>query len=86
MMSLPELLLITFIAAAITDLATGLGVIPFFFVKNVSPAWNGMMTGAAAGMMTSASLVLLVGEALKKVNEDSEGLAGAAGEIGRAHV
>ena len=68
-MTLTELLIITFIAALITDLATGLGVIPFFFVKNVSERWNGMMTGAAAGMMTSASLVLLIGEALKHAGE-----------------
>jgi len=72
-MSLPELLLITFIAAVITDLATGLGVIPFFFVKDVSDRWNGIMTGVAAGMMTSASLVLLVGEALKQLALTYEG-------------
>lgn len=72
-MSLPELLLITFIAALITDLATGLGVIPFFFVRDVDQKWSGMMTGMAAGMMTSASLVLLVGEALRKLNETGGG-------------
>ncbi len=79
-MSLPELLLITFIAAVITDLATGLGVIPFFFVKDVSEQWNGIMMGVAAGMMTSASLVLLVGEALKELAVTYQGggfMAGA---------
>ena len=59
-MTLTELLIITFIAALITDLATGLGVIPFFFVKNVSERWNGMMTGAAAGMI--AGLVSELGK------------------------
>ncbi|EHK00809.1 hypothetical protein HRED_11008 [Candidatus Haloredivivus sp. G17] len=35
-MALLENLFIVFIAGLITDLATGLGVIPFFFVKEFS--------------------------------------------------
>lgn len=83
-MTLTSLLLITFLYAAATDLATGLGAVPFFFVRNVSSRLSGAMTAMAAGMMISASLVQLVGEALElapgiRVWEIAAGLlAGAA--------
>jgi len=65
-MGLHELLITTFIAALITDLATGLGVIPFFFVRNLSEKVEGVFTATAAGMMIAASLIQLVGEALER--------------------
>ena len=64
-MTLSELLLITLVFAIITDLATGLGAVPFFFIRTISDRFAGAMTAAAAGMMTSASLVQLVGESLE---------------------
>ena len=45
--------------ALITALATGLGVIPFAFMKNVSAGWKALANAAAAGLMLSASLMLL---------------------------
>ena len=55
-----------FWVAFVTDLATGLGAIPFAFVRQLSLPWQGMMTSAAAGMMLSASVFTLTGEALQK--------------------
>ena len=75
-MALPELLLLTFLVALATDLATGLGVVPFFFIPRIDKRFQGILTAMAAGMMTSASLVLLVGE----------GLAHAPGMRGAAEV
>lgn len=54
-----------FWVALMTDLATGLGALPFAFVRNLSLPWQGMMTSAAAGMMLSASVFTLTGEAMK---------------------
>lgn len=54
-----------FWVALMTDLATGLGALPFAFVRKLSPPWQGMMTSAAAGMMLSASVFTLTGEALQ---------------------
>ncbi len=65
-MGLQELLITAFVAGVITDLSTGLGAVPFFFVKDLSRTINGIFLAAAAGMMTSASLVQLVGEGLKR--------------------
>jgi zinc transporter ZupT len=54
-----------FWVALVTDLATGLGALPFAFVRNLSAPWQGMMTAGAAGMMLSASVFTLTGEAMK---------------------
>ena len=51
--------------ALMTDLATGLGALPFAFVRKLSLPWQGMMTSGAAGMMLSASVFTLAGEGLK---------------------
>jgi zinc transporter ZupT len=50
-----------FIAALVTAVATGLGAIPFFFVRNVrntSPKRLGLADTAAGGFMLAASTVL----------------------------
>jgi zinc transporter ZupT len=54
-----------FWVALLTDLATGLGVLPLAVVPRLSTPWQGMMTSAAAGMMLSASVFTLTGEALE---------------------
>jgi zinc transporter ZupT len=54
-----------FWVAVLTDLATGLGVVPLAIVPRLSVPWQGMMTSAAAGMMLSASVFTLTGEALQ---------------------
>jgi ZIP family zinc transporter len=61
-----ELVLTTFFAALLTDLATGLGALPFAVVHDLSPRWQGRCTALAGGMMLSASVFSLSGEALKR--------------------
>ena len=63
-MELHTLLITTFVAAALTDVATCVGCVPFFFVPEISKKSAGMFTALAAGMMAAASLVQLVGEGL----------------------
>lgn len=53
-------LLEVFVAALITDLATGLGAVPFFFVKEIPRAYYGFAWGLAAGLMLAASVIDLV--------------------------
>jgi zinc transporter ZupT len=58
-MTVTEVLVLTFVAALVTDLATGLGVIPVFFVGAMSDRIAGVLTAIAAGMMVSASVMLM---------------------------
>ncbi|ELZ26332.1 divalent heavy-metal cations transporter [Halogeometricum pallidum JCM 14848] len=53
-----------FAAGLVTALATGLGAVPFFFVRDVSDRWNVALWGVASGIMLSASVFGLVLEAL----------------------
>ncbi len=48
-----------FIAAMITAVFTGLGAIPFFFVKNINNRWLGIANAIAAGLMLGASIGLI---------------------------
>ena len=51
------------IAGVASALATGLGAIPFIFMKdNTSPKWQGFCSGAAGGMMIGASVFSLIHE------------------------
>ena len=52
--------LVVFIAALITAIATGLGAVPFAFVPNMSRRWLGASNAFAAGLMIAASLSLIV--------------------------
>ena len=65
-LELSVVLLTAFVAGAITDLATGLGVLPLIFVRRPSERVAGTFMAGAAGMMVAASLVQLVGEALHR--------------------
>lgn len=49
-----------FIAASITAIATGLGALPFLFVKDISKKWLGMGNALAAGLMLGASIGLII--------------------------
>jgi len=62
-LELPTLLLVTFLAALATDLATGLGAVPFFLVPSLSNRVKGLFMAGAAGMMTTASVLQLLGAA-----------------------
>lgn len=61
-----ELVLTTLFAALLTDLATGLGALPFVLAKNLSRRWQGRFAALAGGMMLSASVFSLSGEALRR--------------------
>jgi zinc transporter ZupT len=48
-----------FLAALITALATGLGALPFFIVRQFSRRWLGVFNALAAGLMLGASFGLV---------------------------
>jgi zinc transporter, ZIP family len=56
---LTGLLIVVFFAALLTAIATGVGAVPFFFVRDVSTKLGGAMEGLAAGMMAAASAYLI---------------------------
>ena len=56
------------LAAAVTAIATGLGAVPFLFVGTMSRRNLGLANGLAAGLMLSASLMLLYEGGLRSVN------------------
>jgi len=64
-----EALFIVFIAGLITDLATGLGAVPFFFVKEFSKRLLVGMWGLASGIMLAASFLGLLPEGLAAAQE-----------------
>ncbi len=59
-----ENLLLVFIAGLITDLATGLGALPFFFKAEFSDRWLVALWGLASGIMFFASIFGLIPEGL----------------------
>lgn len=57
---MPEISVWTvFLAALVTALATGLGAIPFFFVRTITPWWLSVSNAIAAGLMLGASFSLI---------------------------
>jgi zinc transporter ZupT len=48
-----------FIFALIAAVATGLGAVPFFFIKKMSRKWLGISNALAAGLMLAASFDLI---------------------------
>lgn len=59
-----DALLLVLIAGLITDLATGLGAIPFFFKDEFSDGWIVALWGVASGIMATASVMGLIPEGL----------------------
>lgn len=53
-------LLQVFLYALMTAVATGLGAVPFFFIKKISPSFLGRSNAAAAGLMLAASFNLIM--------------------------
>jgi zinc transporter, ZIP family len=49
-----------FLYATLTAIATGLGAVPFLFVKSIGRRWLGVANAMAAGFMTAASIGLLI--------------------------
>jgi len=58
------------IASSITAIATGLGALPFLFVKDISKRWLGIGNAFAAGLMLGASIGLIY-EATQLDNVDA---------------
>lgn len=50
---------IVFLYALVTALATGLGALPLLALRKVPPRWMGLANGAAAGLMLAASFQLV---------------------------
>jgi zinc transporter ZupT len=53
-------ILTVFLFALLTAVATGLGALPFLFLKSVSRPWLGVGSAIAAGLMTAASIGLII--------------------------
>ncbi|KZN25578.1 transporter [Haladaptatus sp. R4] len=64
-------LTLVFIAGLITALATGIGALPFFLVREVNDRWNVVLWGLASGIMVSASVFGLISEGLSSANGGS---------------
>lgn len=56
---LSEPVINVFLYALITAVATGLGALPFFFIKKMSREWLGISNAIAAGLMLAASFNLI---------------------------
>lgn len=65
-MPLDRLVFDAFLAGLATTLATGLGAVPFFFVPRLSERYRAALLAGAAGIMTTASVLQLVGEATRR--------------------
>lgn len=63
-MVLVESILLVFVAGLITDLATGIGALPFFFKEEFSDRWLVALWGLASGIMFFASIFGLIPEGL----------------------
>ena len=59
-----EALLLVFVAGLITDLATGIGALPFFFKDDFSDSWLVGLWGLATGIMATASVFGLLPEGM----------------------
>ncbi len=53
-------LLTVFVVAGITAIATGLGALPFLFVRNIGKEWMSAANAVAAGLMLAASVGLVI--------------------------
>ena len=52
--------------ALVTDLATGLGAVPFAFKRDLSKRWEGISCAVAGGMMVSAAVFSLADQGLRR--------------------
>ncbi len=57
-------IVLVFAVGLVTGLATGLGVAPFFVVRELSARWLALLWGLAVGILLTASLFGLVGEGI----------------------
>jgi ZIP family zinc transporter len=80
MVALQELVVV-FLAGFATALATGVGVLPFFFFDEISDRWNVFLWGFASGIMLSASVFGLVQEGVAEGTPTELGLGALAGVV-----
>lgn len=59
-MTIPTNVWTVFLAALLTALATGLGALPFLFLRNLDRKWLGVANGLASGLMLGASFGLII--------------------------
>jgi len=67
-MNLPfsdNVLVLLIIYAVLSDLATGLGVLPFLFFKKIKEDFVGILSAVAGGMMVGASFIVVIDEGFK---------------------
>src|SRR3990172_12624379 len=76
-----KLVIITFLAALGTAIATGIGGVPFLFTRRMSERLVGLAWGFSGGLMLSASVFNLVFEGVKRAgyNQVALGIAIGAG-------
>lgn len=55
-----------FWVALLTDLATGLGALPFAFTRKISDRWQGVAYAVAGGMMVSAAVFSLAEQGMRR--------------------
>lgn len=63
---MPSIVWTIFWVALLTDLATGLGALPFAFVDTFSRRWQGIANAVASGMMLGASIFSLAEQGLRR--------------------
>lgn len=80
-MSTGTLALWTFLAAFVTDLATGIGGVPFLFVSRLPDRLIGLAWGFSGGMMLSASVFNLVFAGVQRGGYNTVALGIALGAI-----
>lgn len=68
-------MLVPLSVATVTGLATGLGVVPFFFRETIPRRVYDLVLGLGAGLMISAATLGLMAEALERVQGDGAALA-----------
>jgi zinc transporter, ZIP family len=77
----PVDLLLVFAVGLVTGLATGLGVLPFFLVDEISDRAVVVLWGLAVGILLSVSVFGLVGEGLAEGDPVSVGVGFVAGVV-----